>query len=436
MLRLLAMLLAGAIIGAFYDAPAIGMLGVAIAVLAWNLSHLYRLDAWLRTGRLDVVPDGDGVWPAVFSRIQYIREKSRRRRRRWRQLVRELRSSAGAFPDGGVLLTARHEIITFNSAAQRLLGLKKARDRGQRIENLLRNPDFIAYLQAGDFTRSVELGGPAGGDTWVSCRMIPYGPEQRLLLIRDITSTVRLERTRRDFVANASHELRTPLTVITGYLEVLSEDQRIPSDWHQPLAEMRVQSLRMGQLLDDLLQLSRLESSAPCSMERAVDMGTLIRAARQEALAMAGTPQRIDVEIDSSARVLGDETELHSIVSNLVSNAVRYTPAEGAVHIQWRTDDDGGHLTVSDTGIGIAEDEIPRVTERFYRTDRGRARQKGGTGLGLAIVKHALRRHDADLEIRSRLGEGSQFICHFPPFRLQSSGDIPGAQGADAAQAR
>lgn len=431
LLRLAAVLLAGFFIGWFYDQAAIGGLLAALGALAWHLCNLYRLDLWLRTGQLDTVPDGAGPWPPVFARIHYLREKSRRRQRRWRQLVRELRASAGAFPDGGVLLTTRHEIVTFNAAAQRLLGLRKARDRGQRIENLLRHPDFVAYLEEGDFSRSVDLPGPTGSDSWISCRMIPYGPEQSLLLVRDITATVRLEQTRRDFVANASHELRTPLTVITGYLEVMADDGRMPADWRQPLAEMRTQSLRMGQLLDDLLQLSRLESATPCSLDHAVDMAAIAGLVRQEALAMPERPGRIELGIESEACVLGDQNELHSIVSNLVSNAVRYTPHEGSVSILWRTDETGGHLEVRDTGIGLAEEEIPRITERFYRTDRGRARQKGGTGLGLAIVKHALRRHDADLEIRSRLGEGSVFICHFPPCRLAVSSSVAGISAPD-----
>lgn len=433
LLKLAMLLLAGCFIGWLYDRALAGLLVASLGALGWQLYNLYRLDRWLRTGQLDTVPDGGGPWPLVFAKIHYLREKSRRRQQRWRKLVRELRASAGAFPDGGVLLTPRHEIVTFNIAAQRLLGLQKSRDRGQRIENLLRHPDFITYLGDAEFNRSVDLPGPTGGDTWISCRMIPYGPEQSLLLVRDITSTVRLERTRRDFVANASHELRTPLTVITGYLEVMADDQRMAQDWRQPLAEMRTQSLRMGQLLDDLLQLSRLESSSPCSLEHSVDMGVVARLARQEALAMPGRPEQVDVRVESAAGVLGDPTELHSVVSNLVSNAVRYTPREGAVSIVWRTDETGGYLEVRDTGIGIAEEDIPRVTERFYRTDRGRARQKGGTGLGLAIVKHALRRHDADLDIRSRPGEGSTFICHFPPHRIALSSAPSGMPAPDEA---
>jgi two-component system phosphate regulon sensor histidine kinase PhoR len=418
--RLAALLALGAIVGWSYDQTIAGLLVVALAVLGWHLFNLYRLDKWLRTGRIVVVPDGIGIWPPVFAKIEYLRAKSRRRRRRFRKLVRQMRESAAAYPDGGVLISARHEIVTCNAAAERLLGLKRIRDRGQRIENLLRHPEFVAYLESPG-NDSVELPGPVGGDTWISCRMIPYGPDQQLLLFRDITAAVRMERTRRDFVANASHELRTPLTVITGYLDALADDDSAPAEWRTPVAEMRVQSRRMGQLLDDLLQLSRLESDPPCSLEHAVDMVALVHSARKEALAMPEHPARVDVEIGSTVRVLGDEAEIQSVVTNLVSNAVRYTPADGTVRISWNVDQDGGHLAVADSGIGIAEDDIPRITERFYRTDRGRARQKGGTGLGLAIVKHALRRHDAELEIRSRLGAGSTFTCHFPRHRLALS---------------
>lgn len=421
LLRLLGALTVGAFVGWLYDRPLLGALVVTLAALVWHLVNLYRLDNWLRTGRLDIVPDGGGVWPPVFAKVEFLHEKSRRRRRRWRQLVRELRASAGAFPDGGVLLNAKHEIVTYNAAAQRLLGLRKMRDRGQRIENLLRHPEFVAYIDSGDYASGVEVPAPLGGDHWISCLLIPYGPEQNLLLIRDTTATVRLERMRRDFVANASHELRTPLTVISGYLDAMGEDEATPAIWRQPVAEMRTQSQRMSQLLDDLLQLSRLESGAANPHDHEVDMAAVMQSARKEALAMPERPQRVDVEITSPTRVLGDEVELHSVVSNLVSNAVRYTPAEGAICISWSVDAEGGHLAVTDTGIGIADDDIPRITERFYRTDRGRARQKGGTGLGLAIVKHALRRHDAELEIKSRLGEGSSFICHFPRHRLALS---------------
>lgn len=417
-MRLAMLLVAGALAGWLYDQALLGAFLAALACLGWQLFNLFRLDAWLRTGRLEAFPDGSGVWPPVFARIEYMREKARRRRRRWRQLLRELRVSAGAFPDGGVLLNARFEIVNYNTAAERLLSLKKLRDRGQRIDNLLRHPDFVAYVSAGDFSRSVELPAPAGGDTWISCFMIPYGLEQRLLLVRDITGTVRLERTRRDFVANASHELRTPLTVIAGYLDALADDPGAPGAWQAPLAEMRSQSVRMTHLLDDLLELSRLESAAPCGLDQVVDIGAMLQRARSEALALPEHPRVVEATIGSTAGLFGNQVELHSVVSNLVSNAVRYTPSEGSISISWNVDATGGHLAVADTGIGIADEDIPRVTERFFRTDRGRLRQAAGTGLGLAIVKHCLRRHDGELEIHSSPGKGSTFICHFPPHRV------------------
>jgi two-component system phosphate regulon sensor histidine kinase PhoR len=236
-----------------------------------------------------------------------------------------------------------------------------------------------------------------------------------------VSQRVKIERVRRDFVANASHELRSPLTVIMGYLDALAEDERIPENWHQPISVMQDQSVRMRRLVEDLLQLSKLESGQSVPKDRVVDVAAMISAARKEALALPEHPDHIEIDLGSRANLLGEETELQSVVSNLVANAVRYTPPEGQVTIRWTVDADGGHLAVQDTGIGISEEDIPRVTERFYRADGGRARQRGGTGLGLAIVKYALRRHDAELEIHSRLGRGSTFICHFPRDRLALS---------------
>jgi two-component system phosphate regulon sensor histidine kinase PhoR len=233
-----------------------------------------------------------------------------------------------------------------------------------------------------------------------------------------VSQRVKIEKVRRDFVANASHELRSPLTVIMGYLDALAEDERIPEGWRQPVVTMQEQAVRMRRLIEDLLQLSRLESGQPVGRDRVVDVPAILAAARKEAQATPGRAAAIDLAVESPANLLGEETELQSIVSNLVSNAVRYTPPDGSIRVTWRVDATGGHLAVQDTGIGIPDEDLARVTERFYRADSGRARQRGGTGLGLAIVKHALRRHDADLEIRSRVGEGSTFTCHFPPDRL------------------
>ncbi len=200
-----------------------------MASLAWQLYNLYRLERWLATGSMAEIPDGEGVWPPVFAKIQFIKTKAKRRGKRFRRLVKELRASTEAFPDGGVILNAQHEILNYNQAASVLLDLKLRGDRGQRIENLLRHPDFIAYLRSPGDRQVVEIPSPVASDTWLSCRLIPYGPNQMLLLIRDISQRVKIERVRRDFVANASHELRTPFTVIMGYLGTLGDDPQKPT---------------------------------------------------------------------------------------------------------------------------------------------------------------------------------------------------------------
>ncbi|MDH4021716.1 MAG: phosphate regulon sensor histidine kinase PhoR [Gammaproteobacteria bacterium] len=414
-------IIAGGGIGLLYDQPLLGILLVTLGLLVWQLFNLYRLERWLSSGKIVEIPDGNGVWPPVFAKILFIKSKVKRRGKRFRKLVKDLRASTEAFPDGGVILNSHHEIVNFNQAARVMLGLKSRRDRGQRIENLLRYPDFVDYLNSPGERQAVEIPSPVGGESWYSCRLIPYGPDQKLLLIRDVSQRVKIERVRRDFVANASHELRSPLTVIMGYLDALAEDDHIPDSWKQPIGVMQEQSIRMRRLVEDLLQLSKLESGQSVSRENAVDVGSIVATARKEAFALAEHPGTIGIDLRSTARLLGEETELQSVVSNLVANAARYTPANGTITISWTVDADGGHLAVEDTGIGIAEEDIARVTERFYRTDGGRTRQRGGTGLGLAIVKHALRRHDAELEIRSRLGHGSTFVCHFPRDRLALS---------------
>ncbi|MDH4352183.1 MAG: phosphate regulon sensor protein PhoR, partial [Gemmatimonadota bacterium] len=339
-------LVAGGLVGFLYDRTTLGVLVIALGLLVWHLYNLFRLERWLATGTIAEIPDGNGVWPPVFAKVQFIKSKMKRRGKRFRKLVKELRASTEAFPDGGVILGPNHEIINYNQAARVLLGLKSRRDRGQRIENLLRYPDFVEYLNNPGDRQAVDIPSPAGGDTWLSCRLIPYGPEQTLLLIRDVSQRVKIERVRRDFVANASHELRSPLTVIMGYLDALAEEDRIPDGWKQPISVMQDQALRMRRLVEDLLQLSKLESGQSVPKDRVVDVAAMIAAARKEALALPEHPDSIAIELQSPANLLGEETELQSVVSNLVANAVRYTPPEGEITIRWTVDADGGHLAV------------------------------------------------------------------------------------------
>lgn len=386
--------------------------------LVWHVVNLYRLDRWLRRGRLLTTPASVGVWGELFNHFYRLRKRDRDRKRRIAGLLREFRTSTSAMPDGVVVLDPLWEIVWFNDAAERMLGLRPGQDLRRRIGNLIRHPDFVGYLRHGDFDESVDIPAPAAPGLRVALRIVPYGSDQRLLLARDVTHLHRLEEMRRDFVANASHELRSPLTVVGGYLDAMRGDPRLEPDWGVPLAEMEHQMQRMLAIIKDLLELSRLETEAREAPFAPVDVPTLLQKVQHEALALGYGPRDVAVEIGDPVWVLGSEAELFSAFSNLVFNAMRYTPDSGKVVIRWQAEQDGARLSVSDTGVGIAPEHIPRLTERFYRVDRSRSRDSGGTGLGLAIVKHVLQRHDAVLEVQSEPGEGSAFSCRFPSERL------------------
>ncbi|MEJ2603046.1 MAG: phosphate regulon sensor histidine kinase PhoR [Gammaproteobacteria bacterium] len=407
----------GLVIGWLYGSATFGGFVGAVAVIAVHFNSLFRLERELRTRSRITVPEGTGIWPQVLARINYLKQRAKKHKRRHHRTLKEIRASTNAMPDGGIVLDQDSEITRYNSAAERLIGLRPRRDKGQRIDNLIRHPAFVSYLRSGDYSAAVTIPSPLREDEWLACRIVPYGEGQRLLLVRDITEQTRLARMRRDFVANASHELRSPLTVIGGYLEAMVDDSEVPEDWQRPIAEMQRQAARMKEILDSLLELSRLESGSAAASETRVDVGGVLRDAVREAAVRDSGPT-VELQLDSRAQLFGNPAEIRSIVTNLLSNALRYTPAEGRVTLGWRSGPDGAELTVEDTGVGIAEQDIPRLTERFFRVNRGRSRDDGGVGLGLAIVKHALARHDGTLEVESRLGSGSRFVCHFPVSRL------------------
>jgi len=304
--------------------------------------------------------------------------------------------------------------------AARLLSLRRTADLGMRIENLLREPEFVRYLAKQDLSNPVVIRQRTGEDSYLSLQVAPYGDGQLLLLVSDVSRQMRLEAGRRDFVANASHELRSPLTVISGYLETLGQDAALDADLQGPVAEMRRQAERMTAIIRDLLELSRLEETDEVVGGEPIDVAALLALLRKDTVARAVHPREVRVRVDSDARLIGYEPEIHSAFSNLVDNAAKYTPAEGSLEMRWWADEDGGHFAVSDTGMGIPGEHIPRLTERFYRVDPGRSRVTGGSGLGLAIVKHVLQRHGATLEVQSTLGSGSTFTCHFPPERIEA----------------
>jgi two-component system, OmpR family, phosphate regulon sensor histidine kinase PhoR len=416
--RLVTIIAASALVGWIYGRVELTVSLALAAYLGLHLSRLYRLDRWLRRRRTESPPDFHGVWGDVVALIMRIYRRKQFHKRRIVQLFREFRRMTSAMPDGVVVLGAEREIQWFNRNAAHLLRLRRKVDFGQRVDNLVRHPDFVRYLADGDFAVPVTVRSTVDSEVHLALQIVSYGTGQQLLLVRDVTRQIRLEAMRKDFVANASHELRSPLTVITGYVDTLADDPDVDPLWRGPLEEMRRQSERMRAVVDGLIELSRLEATTGEAEEQPVDVGGMLALIRREALALERRPAVIELALETGVRLLGSESELHSIFSNLVTNAVKYTPDGGRIDIVWRADPTGAEFTVRDTGVGIAAEHIPRLTERFYRADPSRNRATGGSGLGLAIVKHALQRHGATLEIASVEGKGSTFSCHFPGRRV------------------
>jgi len=426
---LILFLVAGAVVGWLYGEPALGLLVATMIALAWQVSRLLLFERALRTGDFEHFRLGEGLWEQIFSRFRFERERAVRRKKDYRMLLREIRKSTNAMPDGAVVLDANNEIIACNRAAKVLAGLKRKKDRGQRVDNILRDPELIRLLQSGDHKSTIEIMSPVNDGEWLDCRVVPYGVDQKLLLLRDVTERIRLSKMRRDFVANASHELRSPLTVINGYLDSLIDDDSIPTGWEKPVAQMRRQAARMRQILSEMLELSRLESSGVVKSDEPVDVRELLESCRQ---AFEGHSKVADVRIDapSTAELRANKAEIETVIVNLLSNAIRYTPEDGEITMTWRSDGEGADLIVADTGEGIDPEYIPRLTERFFRVDKSRGRDDGGIGLGLAIVKHVLARHDAELVVTSESGQGSEFRCHFPLERVVVEPPVTLAGGA------
>ncbi|ABM60892.1 phosphate regulon sensor histidine kinase PhoR [Halorhodospira halophila] len=391
----------------------------------WNEYQLWRLERWLRVGRKLDPPISRGVWGEVFHALHRRQRRQRERRHRLRRVIREYRDSAKAMPDATLVLYADDRVLWWNNAARHLLGLTWPGDEGQRISNLLRQPEFKEFLDtATEHTAPLTMPSPVSPRRTLELRLVPYGRNQRLLIARDISRTQRLETIRRDFVANVSHELKTPLTVIYGVAEEMGEELAPEQPaWAGSIRLLQDQSARMQRLVQDLLTLSRLETGSLAVEEDPVDMKVLLEEVCAEAQTLSGEHQhRIELDAEPGVFVRGSYGELRSAVSNLVSNAVRYTPAGGTIRVRWRADAHSARCGVADSGIGIPREHIPRITERFYRVDKGRSNATGGTGLGLAIVKHVMHRHGGWLNVDSEPDQGSTFTLVFPARILEHRG--------------
>jgi len=388
----------------------------ALALLGWNYRHIFLLDKWLWRDKKLTPPAGDGSWQQVFDGIYYRQRKARKKNKELRSLIRRFRDGAEALPDAIVVLNSDWTIIWCNKLAQQLVGLRWPQDERQRIDNLIRNPEFQTYIQQKQFDQPLELSSPVNEDLVLEHRMLQYGDDQHLLIVRDVTQLKQLEQVRKDFVANVSHELRTPLTVLQGYLEVMDADN-MPNAalWLKAHTVMLEQTKRMDALVQQLLTLSRIEGGAKVQFEDDLDIPAMLAMLEQEAQSLNREKQHhIVFTVDADLTVSGIREELRSAFSNLITNAIKYTPNGSEIQVSWQRQHQKAVFTVADNGEGIAPQHVKRLTERFYRVDQARTRATGGTGLGLAIVKHVLQRHNSKLMIFSEPKKGSSFSFSLP----------------------
>lgn len=404
------------LIGLLLGYPVLFLFLACLSYLGWHLYHLYHLERWFTKSKKFQPPDAPGIWGEVFYHFYRLQQRNRRRKRKLGEMLKRFQDSTAAIPDAAVVLGPRHEIEWFNKAACQLLALQSPKDKGQPITNLLRSPAFHHYLVNRNDKESIQFTSPANPNIMLKVTVIPYADTQCLLIAHDITHVHRLEQIRSDFIANVSHELRTPLTVITGFLETMIDSQECDQAFHRPLFLMAQQTVRMRNIVEDLLLLSRLEVEPPIEEDvEPIHVVYLLHEICEEAKLLSGEQEHhLILEAQEHIMIDGRMEELRSAFSNLIFNAVRYTPAKGNIWIRWYQDTQGIHLEIEDSGEGIPPEHIPRLTERFYRVDVGRSRSQGGTGLGLAIVKHVLTRHKGQLHIESTLGQGSLFRCDFP----------------------
>ncbi|HEY7883812.1 MAG TPA: phosphate regulon sensor histidine kinase PhoR [Cellvibrionaceae bacterium] len=402
-----------AVIGLIFDILLASLLAASWVYILWCLGQMRRLNLWLDSDRKEAPPEASGLWGEVFDAIYHMRRRQKREKKNLQAVINRVQETTSALKDGVILLDWRGYLDWWNPSAQRLLGFYNS-DQGQSVINFIRHPRFVDYFEAGDYSEPLDIPSPRFPAKRLQFQITRFGKNERLLVVRDITQIYHLEQMRKDFVANVSHELRTPLTVISGYLETLADNNTLVA-WDKPLEQMQQQSKRMSLLINDLITLSKLETTDAGFNQKPMPLRSLLEIVKSEAEILASDKsQVIHFECDTQTPVVGNEKELHSAFSNLVVNAVKYTPAGGRIAMRLWHSGPSVFFSVSDNGTGFDPKHIPHLTERFYRVDASRNSGTGGTGLGLAIVKHVLLRHDAELQINSEVGKGSVFTCVFP----------------------
>ncbi|EHR0802389.1 phosphate regulon sensor histidine kinase PhoR [Vibrio parahaemolyticus] len=392
------------------------LLAATALQLVWHLHNQMRLSSWLWDEKRLTPPSGSGNWESLFNGLYRLQQRQRRKRKELTNLIRRFRNGAESLPDAVVVFRAEGNIVWCNRLAQHLLGFHWPEDSGQPISNLIRTPDFIKYLNKKDFSEPLEMRSPLNVERMLELRIVPYTEGEHLMVVRDVSQLKQLEGMRRNFFANVSHELRTPMTVLQGYLEMTEDpDMIVGPMWTKAHGVMTEQLNRMNSLVNQLLTLSKIEAAPMHELEDVVNVPAMLEVLEKEAISLSGDDQhKLTFDVDTSLRVLGDDDQLRSAISNLVYNAVKYTPPGANIHVRWYQTAQGACLEVEDSGDGIEPQHLHRLTERFYRVDKARSRDTGGSGLGLAIVKHALSHHDSHLEIQSEVGVGSKFSFVLP----------------------
>ncbi|EEX91530.1 phosphate regulon sensor protein phoR [Vibrio orientalis CIP 102891 = ATCC 33934] len=392
------------------------LLAATVLQLVWHLHNQMRLSTWLWDEKRLTPPSGSGNWESLFNGIYRLQQRQRKKRKELTNLIRRFRNGAESLPDAVVVFRSEGNIVWCNKLAQHLLGFRWPDDSGQPISNLIRTPDFIKYLNKQDFSEPLEMRSPLNVERMLELRIVPYTEGEHLMVVRDVSQLKQLEGMRRNFFANVSHELRTPMTVLQGYLEMTEDpDMVVGPMWTKAHGVMTEQLNRMNSLVNQLLTLSKIEAAPMHELEDVVNVPAMLEVLEKEAASLSGDlGHKLSFDVDSNLRVLGDDDQLRSAISNLVYNAVKYTPAGADIKVRWYQSAQGAHLEVEDSGDGIEPQHLHRLTERFYRVDKARSRDTGGSGLGLAIVKHALTHHDSHLEISSEVGVGSKFAFTLP----------------------
>lgn len=398
---------------------------VAFIYLLGSLYHqlyqLYQFHNWLRYSGKAPPPEASGIWGDIFDAVYRLQKKQRKSKRRMQQALTRIESSTAALKEGVLMVDSEGNLEWWNNSAAHFFGLMRPVDRGQTITNIVRNPEFFRYFTQKRFGEPLIIKSPAKEGVYLEIQTTLYDKNDHLIFIRDVTRLHLLEQMRKDFVANASHELKTPLTVIKGYLETLEMFQEnLPKSMQKGIANMSEQSVRMEHLIEDLLLLSHLESNEKTEEDQWYSVTSFTSAIQKVTSPILTEKHQLTFDIPSNARLYGSYKELYSAFSNLVVNAIKYSPDGGEILVKWESSEFSGVFSVKDNGLGIDPRYIPRLTERFFRVDKGRSSKTGGTGLGLAITKHVLMHHDAKLQIRSNPNRGSTFSCHFPASRVRS----------------